>query len=235
MSDIAQHLEEIRQRISLACVASGRTDGSVELIAVSKTFSEDAIHQAFLVGQMHYGESRLQEAEPKIAALTKDIHWHFIGRVQRNKVRRILSLFETVHGIDSSRLAVYVDAIAGELGLKPRVFLQINIGREPSKGGFSPEVIHQEMECLSALGNLEVQGLMCIPPIAEDEDSARRWFAALRELRDDLSRQFSVPLPYLSMGMSSDFEAAILEGATHVRVGSAIFGDRSYRVDGELG
>ena len=235
MSDIAQHLNEIRQRISAACVASGRPDGKVELIAVSKTFPEESILEVFQAGQTHFGESRLQEAEPKIATLTKHIHWHFIGRVQRNKVRRILSLFETIHGIDSSRLAVYVDAIASELGLKPRVFLQINIGREPSKGGFSPEEIHQEMECLRALENLELQGLMCIPPIAEDAGSARRWFAALRELRDDLSRQFSVPLPYLSMGMSSDFETAILEGATHVRVGSAIFGDRSYRVDGELG
>jgi len=235
MSDIAQHLNEIRQRISVACEASGRPDGDVELIAVSKTFPEVLIDEAFKAGQTHFGESRLQEAEPKIATLTNDIHWHFIGRVQRNKVRRILSLFETVHGIDSGRLAVYVDAIASELGLKPRVFLQINIGSEPSKGGFSPEEIHQEMACLMNLRNLELQGLMCIPPIAEDDTSARRWFAALRELRDELSRQFSVPLPYLSMGMSSDFEAAILEGATHVRVGSAIFGDRSYRVDGELG
>ena len=235
MAGIAQQLDGIRQRIASACMASGRPVGSVVLIAVSKTFPEDAIHEAFLAGQTHFGESRLQEAEPKIAVLPKEIHWHFIGRVQRNKVRRILSLFETVHGIDSSRLAAYVDATACELGLKPRVFLQINIGREPSKGGFSPEEIHQEMQNLCALGNLELQGLMCIPPVADDANAARPWFAALRELRDDLSRQFSVPLPCLSMGMSSDFESAILEGATHVRVGSAIFGNRSYRVDGELG
>ncbi len=235
MSEIALQLAEIRQRISDACKSSGRPPGSVELIAVSKTFPAEAVAEAFAAGQVVFGESRLQEAESKVAVLPKDIRWHFIGRVQRNKVRRILPLFEAVHGIDSTRLAQHVDAVAAEFGMKPRVFLQINIGEEPSKGGFSPEEIDSEMEGLCGLRHLDWQGLMCIPPPAEDADVARRWYASLRELRDRLSSRFALPLPCLSMGMSGDFEAAILEGATHVRVGSAIFGSRRYRVDGELG
>lgn len=235
MSSIALQLAEIRQRIADACKSSGRPPGSVELIAVSKTFPHEAVAEAFGAGQTVFGESRLQEAEPKIELLPKDIRWHFIGRVQRNKVRRILPLFETVHGIDSTRLAQHADTVAAELGMKPRVFLQINIGAESSKGGFSPHEIDREMDILCGLRHLDWQGLMCIPPPAENADASRRWFASLRELRDRLSSRFALPLPCLSMGMSGDFETAILEGATHVRVGSAIFGSRSYRVDGELG
>jgi hypothetical protein len=235
MPGIAENLSEIRSRVAAACAASGRDPASVELIAVSKTFPAEAVREAHEAGQTQFGESRLQEAAPKIEVLPASLHWHFIGRVQRNKVRRILSLFGTVHAVDSLRLALYMDEIAGELGLYPKVFLQVNVGGEASKGGFEPEELQMEMARLLALRRLEIIGLMCIPPAGPDAESARPWFVALRELRDRLASEHGAPLSTLSMGMSGDFEVAIEEGATHVRVGSSIFGKRAYRVDGELG
>lgn len=235
MSDIAENLADIRQRIAVACGRAGRDPAAVELIAVSKTFPAAAVREAGEAGQTHFGESKLQEAEPKIDLLAGSLHWHFIGRVQRNKVRRILQRFEVIHAIDSLALAAYANEIARELGLFPKVLVQVNVGGEATKGGFEPEVLRAEMDSLLALDRLEIMGVMCIPPPGPDAESARPWFAALRELRDGLERASGLPLPWLSMGMSGDFEVAIEEGATHVRVGSAIFGKRSYRVDGELG
>lgn len=235
MPDIAANLIEIRRRIAGACKRADRDPASVELIAVSKTFPSESIREAADEGQRFFGESRLQEAEPKIDALPGSLHWHFIGRVQRNKVRKILPRFEVIHAIDSTRLALYADEVARELGLFPKVFLQVNIGGEKTKGGFELETIRGEIAGLLALKQLEVMGLMCIPPPGPDAEASRPWFAALRELRDELESMTGVSLPALSMGMSGDFEVAIEEGATHIRVGSSIFGKRAYRVDGELG
>lgn len=234
MSDIAANLADIRERIDAACAKSGRNGSSVELIAVSKTFLAEDVRDAVECGQLVFGESRLQEAESKIAALPSGVHWHFIGRIQRNKVRRMLPLFDVIHAVDSPRLATYMDEIACELGLFPKIFLQINIGNETSKGGFDPESVSRELEGMLALKRLEILGLMCIPPQTPNPESARPWFASLRELRDRLENETGVSLPALSMGMSGDFEVAIGEGATHVRVGSAIFGKRSYRMDDGL-
>jgi pyridoxal phosphate enzyme (YggS family) len=186
-------------------------------------------------GQQVFGESRLQEAEPKIDALPASLTWHFIGGVQRNKVRKILQKFAIIHAIDSLRLAEYVNGIAGELGHAAEIFLQVNVGREASKGGFEPAVLRQEIGKLCALEHLRIRGLMCIPPAGPDAESARRWFVSLRELRDELQTIPGRQFPQLSMGMSGDYEVAIEEGATHVRVGSLIFGHRSRRVEGELG
>lgn len=235
MSEVAENLLDVAGKISAACTLAGREEGSVELIAVSKTFPVEAVRDAFEAGHVHFGESRIQEAEPKIAALPGSLHWHFIGRIQRNKVRKLLQSFEVIHAIDSLRLASYTDEIARELGLFPKVFLQVNIGDEATKGGFSVDTLRAEMEILLGLSRLEIMGLMCIPPVGPDAESARPWFSALRELRDSLEVDCQVKLPALSMGMSGDYEVAIEEGATHVRVGSAIFGKRAYRVDGELG
>jgi len=235
MSEVAANLTEIRRRITGACLKAGRDPTSVELIAVSKTFPAEMIRDAAETGQRVFGESRLQEAEPKIDALPGSLQWHFIGRVQSNKVRKILPRFEVIHAIDSTRLALYADEVARELGLFPKVFLQVNIGGEKTKGGFEPDAIRDEIDGLLALERLEVMGLMCIPPPGADAEASRTWFKALRELRDDLQECSGVALPSLSMGMSDDFKVAIEEGATHVRVGSSIFGKRAYRVDGELG
>lgn len=235
MSGILENLGEIRCEIAAACERSGRKRESVELVAVSKTFPAEAVREAVVAGQRVFGESKLQEAEAKIDALPDSLEWHFIGRVQRNKVRKLMERFAVIHGIDSLRLATYADGIARESGLFPKVFLQVNIGGEESKGGFDAARLDGDMEELLKLGRLEIQGLMCIPPAGADAESSRRWFVALRELRDRLEADHGVLLPALSMGMSGDFGVAIEEGATHVRVGSAIFGKRSYRVDGELG
>lgn len=235
MSDIPEQLAEVAAHIASAASEAGRDPASVKLIAVSKTFPVESIREAFQSGQLEFGESKLQEAESKIAAMPGSIHWHFIGRVQRNKVRKLLQSFGTIHAIDSLKLAAYTDEIARELGLFPKVFLQVNVGGETTKGGFEPGELRAEMESLLKLQRIEIIGLMCIPPAGPDAESARPWFVMLRELRDALQSDFSVDLPALSMGMSGDYQVAIQEGATHVRVGSAIFGKRSYRVDGELG
>ncbi|RYD38900.1 MAG: YggS family pyridoxal phosphate-dependent enzyme [Verrucomicrobiaceae bacterium] len=235
MSDIGRNLREIHERMEAACLKAGRDPSSVELVAVSKTFPDAAVREAADAGQIVFGESRQQEAAPKIAALPDHLRWHFIGRVQSNKVRKLLPLFDTIHAIDSLRLARHTAGVAVELGLFPKVFLQVNVGGEASKGGFEPDELEREIESLLAVERLDIQGLMTIPPPGENAEASRPWFVRLRELRDRLERRSGVKLPSLSMGMSGDFEVAIEEGATHVRVGSAIFGGRTYRVDGELG
>jgi PLP dependent protein len=235
MMGVAESLALVRAKVVAACERSNRALAEVELIAVSKTFPAESVRQAIAAGQLHFGESKQQEAEPKITMLPGNLCWHFIGRLQRNKVRKILPLFSVVHAIDSLRLATYVDEIAQELGLFPRVFLQVNLGGELSKGGFDAEELAEQMATLLKLKRLEIMGLMGISPAGKDAESMRPWFIQLRQIRDDLEQRFSVALPSLSMGMSGDYEVAIEEGATHVRVGSAIFGQRSYRVDGELG
>ncbi|MGJ8634325.1 MAG: YggS family pyridoxal phosphate-dependent enzyme [Luteolibacter sp.] len=232
MSSVEKQLAEIRRRVSVACERAGRDEAAVTLVAVSKTFPAEAIREAAEAGQIQFGESRFQDAEPKIAELSEGLEWHFIGGVQRNKVRKILSLFGCVHAIDSLKLAKYTDGVAVDLGLKPEIFLQVNLAGEDSKGGFSVDEIREAMGELKALMNVKILGLMMIPPA---DDGARGWFRGLREFRDVLEKDFSVELPFLSMGMSGDFEIAIEEGATHVRVGSAIFGKREGKVEGELG
>ncbi|NQW99093.1 YggS family pyridoxal phosphate-dependent enzyme [bacterium] len=235
MSEVTVKLTAVRARIAAACLRSGKEADSIQLIAVSKTFPAELVREASGAGQAVFGESRIQEAESKIAALPGSLHWHFIGRIQRNKVRKLLQNFEVLHAIDSLRLASYTEEIARELGLFPKVFLQVNLGGEASKGGYEIATLRSELEQLLKLERLEILGLMGIPPPGPDPEASRHWFTALREMRDSLEVEFGVHLPALSMGMSEDFEVAIEEGATHVRVGSAIFGKRSYRVDGELG
>lgn len=235
MEDVSARLEAVRTRIREACAACGRRPEDVELIAVSKTFPADAIREIHQAGQTVFGESRQQEAAPKIAMLPGGLKWHFIGSVQRNKVRKLLPLFDVIHAVDSLRLAAHIDEVAAELGLFPRVFLQVNLSGEETKGGYAPEMLERDLPALLALRRMEILGLMTIPPEGPDAESARPWFAALRRLRDRLQSVYQAGLPGLSMGMSGDFEVAISEGATHVRVGSAIFGKRAYRVEGELG
>jgi pyridoxal phosphate enzyme (YggS family) len=226
MSGISDNLAHIRLRIEASCLASGRPVDSVELIAVSKTFSQDRVQEAFMAGQLLFGENKIQEAEGKILDSPSSLEWHFIGSLQRNKVRRVLKAFDVIHSIDSFRLAAHVDEVARDLGIQAKVFLQVNIGEEESKGGFHIRTIRDEMTMLLQLERLEILGLMCIPPACGKSEQARPWFVSLRTLRDELEAEFDICLPNLSMGMSSDFEVAIEEGSTHVRVGSAIFGTR---------
>lgn len=235
MSSISENLHKIRSRIHDACQRVERSASDVELVVVSKTFPADAVREAFESGERVFAESRLQEALPKMELLPSSIQWHFIGSLQRNKVRKVLPAFDVIHAVDSLKLAHYINEIAAEMGIFPKVFIQINVGDEESKSGFEMDACRMVFGELLALGRLEILGLMCIPPAGDDAESARPWFVALRAFRDELERTFGVILPKLSMGMSNDFEVAIEEGATHVRVGSSIFGKRAYRVDGELG
>lgn len=232
---IARQLEDVRRRMLGACSRSGREPESTELIAVSKTFPAEDIRVAIGAGQKVFGESRLQEAAPKVEDLPADLEWHFIGGLQRNKVRKILPLFRYVHAVDSLKLANHIDSVAADTGLRPKIFLQVNQAGEFSKGGFDPPDLLAAMDGIRSLRHAETVGLMTIPPAGDDPEESRKWFVGLRELRDDLAKRFSMDLPFLSMGMSGDFEVAIEEGATHVRVGSSIFGHREYKVPGELG
>ena len=235
MADVAASLSQVRERIQAACLRAGRDVSGVELIAVSKTIPVELIREAVAAGQRVFGESRQQEAEPKVAALPAILNWHFIGRVQRNKVRKLLPVFEVIHALDSLRLATHLAEVAGECGVFPKVFLQVNVAGEASKGGFEPDELRACLGGLLALPRMEILGLMTIPPAAPEAEAARPWFSKLRQLRDTLEHDHQVSLPGLSMGMSGDYEVAIEEGATHVRVGSAIFGSRTARVEGELG
>ena len=224
MPGIAERLADLRQRIDAAVTAAARMPGEVALLAVSKTFTAEDVAEAYAVGQRLFGESRQQEAAPKIATLPADIVWHFIGGLQRNKARKVLADFACIHSVDSLRLAEHLDRIAGEEGKRPQVYLEVNVAGEESKGGFSHTELASSADALASFSKLEILGLMAIPP----EGDSRRWFAATRELRDQLRSSTGLALPGLSMGMSGDFEAAIAEGSTIVRVGSALFGHRSY-------
>ncbi|MFM8365678.1 MAG: YggS family pyridoxal phosphate-dependent enzyme, partial [Verrucomicrobiota bacterium] len=191
-----------------------------------KTNPAEAIREVFEAGQRAFGESRVQEALPKLDALPPEIEWHFIGHLQTNKIRKVVGRFALFHGVDNQNLAQQMSRIAGELGVTANVLLEVNVSGEESKFGFDPKTLPAALEDLLPLPFLRIQGLMTMAPYSEDPESARPYFATLRELRDRLAVETGNPLPELSMGMSGDFEQGIAEGATIVRVGSAIFGER---------
>jgi pyridoxal phosphate enzyme (YggS family) len=207
--------------------ASRPASESPELVAVSKTHPPEALQEAVANGLLLFGESRLQEAKAKIPLLPPRCRWHFIGHLQKNKIRQALPLFELLHGVDSSQTAREIDRIAADLGLFPKVLLEVNLAGECSKFGFTQDALLREFAGLLQLPRLHVEGLMTIPPPAPDPENSRRYFAGLRELRDQLSTAAGLPLPVLSMGMSGDYVVAVEEGATLVRIGSALFGARS--------
>lgn len=222
-------MEEIRAAIAAAAARTGRSADSVTLLAVSKTFPVSDIMHAYADGQRIFGENRLQEAMEKIPQMPQDCEWHLIGPLQRNKVRKALEQgFALIQAVDSLKLAATISRIAGEIGTTARILLEVNIDGEESKHGFTPESLCAEWDTLTALPGLDIRGLMCIPAPVEDPQDARPAFAALRQLAEQLRERGSLPLPELSMGMSHDFEVAVEEGATIVRVGSAIFGKRDY-------
>lgn len=223
MSHIAENLEVVKGRLAKAAARSGR---EVNLLVVSKTWPVEVVSDAVNAGQVLFGENRLQEGEEKIPNLPHDLEWHFIGGLQRNKIRRVLPLFPVIHSLASMKLARFTNRVAGELGLTSKIYLEVNIGAEESKHGFSPDELRGSLEEMSELTNLDWQGLMCIPPRAATPEDARPWFAKVRELQEELEATSGQKLPGLSMGMSGDFEVAIEEGSTIVRVGSAIFGPR---------
>jgi hypothetical protein len=226
MTSIAENLDRVREQIADAAAKSGRSINEIELVAITKTHPTEKVREAFEAGQTLFGESRVQEARAKIAELPSSLRWHFVGHLQKNKIRHALPLFEMIHSIDSLALAHDMNRIAEEEGIHSRVLLEVNVAGEGTKFGFAPEKLRAEMESLLALPRLLIEGLMCIPPIARQAEASRKYFVQLRGLRDSTEEQFNVKLPQLSMGMTDDYAIAVEQGATLVRVGTAIFGER---------
>lgn len=224
MNTITSRLLGLRERIVNAAARAGRDPAEIELVAVSKTHSAEAVCEAMEAGQRVFGENRVQEFLAKVPQVPPSAEWHFIGHLQKNKIRKVLPLATLIHGVDSLELAQAIDRIAGELDLRPRILLEVNVAGEESKFGFSPEAVRSQIGSIVTLSHLQVEGLMTVPPATPE--SVRPYFVRLRELRDVLAVESAAPLPVLSMGMSGDFEVAIEEGATLVRVGTALFGGR---------
>jgi len=225
--NIAKNITDIRARIINAEQLAGRKNHSVKLIAVSKTKPVELIHQAYLAGQTLFGESYLQEALAKIDDLKNDkIEWHFIGPIQSNKTKPIAESFSWVHSVDRLKIAKRLNEQRPEILPKLNICLQVNISGEESKSGIKPEEVSDILSACLNLPRINVRGLMAIPAISSDVELQRKYFKEIRRLLEHSNQQFKINLDTLSMGMSSDLEAAILEGATHVRIGTAIFGKR---------
>jgi PLP dependent protein len=229
MTSIAENLERVREQIAEAAAKVRRAPAEIELVAITKMHPAERVREAIEAGQTLFGESRVQEARAKIPELPSAIRWHFVGHLQKNKIRHALPLFEMIHSVDSLALAQDMNRIAEEEGLHPRVLLEVNVAGEGSKFGFAPDKLRAQMEQLLMLPRLSIEGLMTIPPIAEEAEASRKYFVELRQLRDAFEKEFNLKLPQLSMGMTQDYAVAIEEGATLVRVGTAIFGERSKR------
>lgn len=224
---LVERFDQVRSVIYSAARRAGRDSNEVELVAVSKTHPPELVREAFEeAGQEIFGENRVQEALIKMPSLPARLQWHLIGPLQANKIRKALPYFDLLHGVDSTEMACNTDRIASEMGLFPKVLLQVNVSGEGSKHGFAPEVLERELEGLLALPRLQIEGFMTMAPLVDDPEKTRPFFASLRELRDRLATQYGIPLNALSMGMSGDYQVAIEEGATLVRVGSALFGKR---------
>ncbi len=229
MSNIEANLNRVQNEIAQAAQVSGRNVTDIELVAVTKTHPAEIVREAVDAGQTLFGESKVQEARVKIPLLPSNLRWHFIGHLQKNKIRHALPFFEMIHSVDSVDLAQAIDRIAHEDGLHPRILLEVNVAGEGSKFGFKATTLRAELESLLMLPRLSIEGLMCIPPLAEEAETSRTYFVELRKLRDALEKEFQVKLPQLSMGMTNDYSVAVEEGATLVRVGTAIFGERRRR------
>lgn len=227
MTGIAERLERVRRRIVTACERAGRDAASVRLVAVTKTVPLAGVTEALQAGQDLFGENRVQEALEKIAGAGPSARWHLIGHLQKNKAKHAVGAFELIHGVDDRELALAIERRAAERGITQPVLVQANLADEPTKSGAGEAELAPLLDAVAGLPHLALRGLMIIPPPVEDPERARPWFRRLRELRDRSASRLALPLPELSMGMTDDFEVAVEEGATLVRVGRAIFGERS--------
>ena len=224
---IAENLVEVRERISRAIQKSGREPDSARLITVSKQISVDRIEEARAAGAVVFGENKIQEAIPKIEQMgAEGIFWHFIGHLQKNKIKFLDERFDLIHSVDSFELAEKIAKHYHSENRVQRILLQVNVSGEAAKFGMEPKELEKKMAEFFQLQGIQVEGLMTIPPFDSDPENSRRHFSRLRELREQYEKQNGLPLNQLSMGMSNDFEVAVEEGATLVRVGTAIFGPR---------
>ncbi|MCP9446087.1 MAG: YggS family pyridoxal phosphate-dependent enzyme [Nitrospira sp.] len=226
---IAQRVHSVLSAIRTAAERAGRSPGDVKLVAATKTVTVDRIREGIEAGLSILGENRVQEAVPKIAELAGEpVRWHFIGQLQRRKVRSIIGLFDLIHSVDSLELAQEIDRRAEESGRVQDVLLEVNVGGESSKAGFHPDDIEPAIPAIARLSHVRIKGLMTIPPPTQEAEAARGYFRTLRALGEAVAAQKipGVSMEELSMGMSNDYRVAIEEGATLVRIGSAIFGAR---------
>ena len=221
MLEIQANIQRVQETVARACRRAGRSPDEVLLIAVSKTVDLERIRAAVAAGAKALGENRVQEARAKVEALGHPVPWHLIGSLQTNKARDAVKIFDWIHSVDRLDLAKEIDRRAHAAGRTVRALLQVNLGDEPQKGGAAPGDVKPLLDAIAGLANLRVHGLMAIPPAVESPEAARPYFRQLRELRDTLG------LEHLSMGMSADYEVAIEEGATMIRVGTSIFGQRT--------
>jgi PLP dependent protein len=227
---IHENLLDLQERIATAAKRAGRRAEEIRLIAVSKTHPAEAIREAYEAGVRHFGENRVQEWEGKRGELEGlSATWHLIGHLQSNKAGRAANLFHCIDSLDDLALAQRVNRAVAEKpgGARLRVLIEVHIGGEESKSGVPEDGLAELSEKISQLEHLNLAGLMCIPPFLEDPDQVRPYFSRLRELKEQIETRLGKGFPVLSMGMSHDFEAAILEGATEIRVGTALFGTRS--------
>ncbi len=223
---LAVNLEQVQARIAAACARAGRNPASVTLLAVTKTHPPHVVEEASQLGLTVFGENKVQEAKAKIPACPGHLRWHMIGHLQSNKARDAVHLFEMIQSVDSLSLAEEINRRAEQAAKRLPILLEVNIVGEASKFGYPPTRLLSDLAALNALPRLEIHGLMTIPPWSPVPERSRAAFARLRELKHECEQRLGAPLPHLSMGMTGDFEVAIEEGATIVRIGTALFGER---------
>ena len=225
--DLAANLETIRQRIRTACERAGRNPDSVTMLAVTKMQPPEVVQAAAKLGLILFGENKVQEAKAKMPLCPGNLRWHMIGHLQSNKCRDAVELFKMIQSVDSLSLAQEINKRAEQAARTMPVLLEVNVAGEASKFGYRPEQLLAELKELNALPRIEIHGLMTVPPWSVDAEKARPHFRRLRELKERAEAVLGAPLPHLSMGMSGDFEIAIEEGATMVRIGTELFGPRA--------
>ena len=227
MKSFDEILAEVRTRIAAACKRAGRDPSEVEIIAVTKTHGTEVVKEAWEAGLRIVGENKVQEAAWKKPASVTGPMWHLIGHLQSNKVRKALELFDFFHSVDTTALADRMNAIAEDMGASPHILLEVNVSGEKSKSGMKPEEVRDALTHIAQnCPRITVEGLMTMAPFSENPEDARPYFRKLRELRDATEKELGVGLPRLSMGMSGDYEVAVEEGATWVRLGTVLFGER---------
>ncbi len=227
---LKENLKRVEDKITASCEHSGRNREDVTLIAVSKTKPVETLQEAYNIGVRVFGENKVQELVEKYETLPKDIHWHMIGHLQRNKVKYIIDKVDLIHSVDSLRLAETIDREAKKHNLTANILIEVNVAGEDSKFGVPPEELETLVDGISHFSNIQVRGLMTIAPFVENAEENRAVFARLRKLSVDIAAKNidNVNMGLLSMGMTNDYEVAIEEGATIIRVGTGIFGERDY-------
>jgi len=223
---LTENLDSIQQRIRAACDRAGRNPESVTLLAVTKGQPPEVVNEAGKLGLAFFGENKIQEAKAKIPLCSGKLRWHFIGHLQTNKCRDAVELFGLIQSVDSLHVAQEISKRAEQAGKTMPILLEVNLAGEASKFGYRPDTLEAELNQINSLPRMEIHGLMTVPPWTSNAENVRPVFRQLRELKERAEQVLGAPLPHLSMGMSGDFEVAIEEGATIVRIGTALFGPR---------